>query len=99
MPEKIHVLNLSFLVNTHEAPARRRGRQHRLYDGASRRASRRLRLGRRERLGRYEAGCQKHGIDTRFIEVVPDEFTATCYMTTDLDNNQINWLLHRGNGP
>src|SRR6185369_14681035 len=27
--------------------------------------------------------------DTRYINVVPDDFTATCYITTDLDNNQI----------
>jgi len=37
----------------------------------------------------YESEIQKLGIDTRFVEVVPDEFTATCYITTDLDNNQI----------
>lgn len=29
------------------------------------------------------------GIDTRLIRVLPDMFTAQCYITTDLDNNQI----------
>lgn len=29
------------------------------------------------------------GIDTRLIRVRPDMFTAQCYITTDLDNNQI----------
>ena len=37
----------------------------------------------------YEEWLHLHGIDTRFVDVVPDEFTATCYITTDLDNNQI----------
>src|SRR3546814_17245007 len=29
------------------------------------------------------------GIDTRLIRVVPDMFTPQCFITTDLDNNQI----------
>lgn len=29
------------------------------------------------------------GIDTRLIRVLPDMFTAQCYITTDLDSNQI----------
>lgn len=29
------------------------------------------------------------GIDTRLIRVLPDQFTPQCYITTDLDSNQI----------
>jgi adenosine kinase len=89
MPEKIHVLNLSFLVNTMK---RNRG------GVASNIAYTMALLGAPPALfasvgandwAAYEAEIRKLGIDTRFVEVVPDEFTATCYITTDLDNNQI----------
>ncbi len=89
MPDKLHVINLSFLVNTMK---RQRG-------GVAANIAYTMAL-----LGAppavftsvgandwadYEAWMTKHGVDIRFIEVVPDEFTATCYITTDLDNNQI----------
>jgi len=89
MPEKIHVLNLSFLVNTMK---RNRG------GVASNIAYTMALLGAPPALfasggandwAAYEAELLKLGIDTRFVEVVPDEFTATCYITTDMDNNQI----------
>src|SRR3546814_8019041 len=32
---------------------------------------------------------ESFGIDTRLIRVVPDMFTPQCFITTDLDNNQI----------
>ena len=89
LPEKIHVLNLSFLVNTLK---RQRG-------GVAANIAYTMAL-----LGRppavftsvgandwadYEAWMDSHGIDSRYVHVVPDEFTATCYITTDMDNNQI----------
>jgi adenosine kinase len=89
MPDKLHVINLSFLVNTMK---RQRG-------GVAANIAYTMAL-----LGtppaifgsvgendwtEYEAWMRRHGIDTRFIDVVPGEFTATCYITTDLDNNQI----------
>ncbi|HEX8218204.1 MAG TPA: carbohydrate kinase family protein [Chloroflexia bacterium] len=89
LPEKIHVLNLSFLVNTLK---RQRG-------GVAANIAYTMAL-----LGRppavftsvgandwadYEAWMDRHGIDSRYVHVVPDEFTATCYITTDMDNNQI----------
>jgi adenosine kinase len=89
MPDKLHVLNLSFLVNTMK---RQRG-------GVAANIAYTMAL-----LGMppaiftsvgandwtdYEQWMHRHGIDTRFMKVVPDEFTATCYITTDLDNNQI----------
>jgi len=89
MPEKIHVLNLSFLVNTMK---RNRG------GVASNIAYTMALLGAPPALftsvgandwAAYEEAIRKLGIDTRYVEVVPDEFTATCYITTDLDNNQI----------
>jgi adenosine kinase len=89
MPEKIHVLNLSFLVKTMK---RNRG------GVAANIAYTMALLGAPPSLfasvgandwAVYEEATRALGIDNRFVEVVPDEFTATCYITTDLDNNQI----------
>ena len=89
LPEKIHVLNLSFLVDTLK---RQRG-------GVAANIAYTMAL-----LGsppavftsagandwtEYEAWMRKHGVDTHYMKIVPDEFTATCYITTDMDNNQI----------
>jgi adenosine kinase len=89
MPDKLHVINLSFLVNSMK---RQRG-------GVAANIAYTMAL-----LGRppavfssvgaldwteYEEWMLRHGIDTRFIAVVPEEHTATCYITTDMDNNQI----------
>jgi adenosine kinase len=89
LPEKIHILNLSFLVDTLK---RQRG------GVAANIAYTMALLGSPPAVftsvgandwSEYEAWMRKHGIDTRFVSVIPDEFTATCYITTDLDNNQI----------
>jgi adenosine kinase len=89
LPEKIHVLNLSFLVDTLK---RQRG------GVAANIAYTMALLGAPPAVfatvgandwAEYESWMHKHGIDTRYMKVVPDEFTATCYITTDLDNNQI----------
>lgn len=89
MPEKIHVLNLSFLVKSMK---RNRG------GVAANIAYTMALLGAPPSLfasvgandwAVYEEVTRALGIDTRYVEVVPDEFTATCYITTDLDNNQI----------
>ncbi|HET8598037.1 MAG TPA: carbohydrate kinase family protein [Castellaniella sp.] len=37
----------------------------------------------------YLQRLQDLGIDTRLVRVLPDTYTAQCYITTDLDNNQI----------
>ncbi len=89
MPDKIHVLNLSFLVNTLK---RQRG------GVAANVAYTMALLGAPPSLfvsvgandwAAYRDEMHALGIDTSYVEVVPDEFTATCYITTDLDNNQI----------
>ncbi len=89
MPEKLHVLNLSFLVDTLK---RQRG------GVAANIAYTMALLGTPPSIfgsvgandwNEYAEWMHKHGIDTRFVHVEPDEFTATCYITTDRDNNQI----------
>lgn len=89
MPEKLHVLNLSFLVDS----------MKRMRGGVAANIAYTMAL-----LGAppavftsvgandwadYAEWMHRHGIDTSFINIVPDEFTATCYITTDMDNNQI----------
>lgn len=37
----------------------------------------------------YLQRLQNLGIDTSCVKLLPDEFTAQCYVTTDLDDNQI----------
>lgn len=39
--------------------------------------------------GDYLLHMQQLGIDTSLIRVLPDTYTPQCYITTDLDNNQI----------
>lgn len=39
--------------------------------------------------GRYLDWLKSHGISTENIKIIPDELTASCYITTDLTNNQI----------
>jgi adenosine kinase len=89
MPDKIHMLNLSFLVNTMK---RQRG------GVAANIAYTMAMLGAPPSLfvsvgandwASYRDELEALGIDTRYAQVVPDEFTATCYITTDMDNNQI----------
>ena len=89
MPDKLHVINLSFLVDTLK---RQRG------GVAANIAYTMALLGAPPAVftsvgandwAEYEAWMHQHGIDTRFMHVQPDEFTATCYITTDRDNNQI----------
>jgi len=37
----------------------------------------------------YLAHLRKLGIDTRLVQVIDDMYTPQCFITTDLDNNQI----------
>jgi len=42
--------------------------------------------------GDYLQRLHDLGIDTRWIRVLPDQFTPQCSITTDLDGNQITWF-------
>ena len=37
----------------------------------------------------YRAWLESHGIDTRYTRIVPGKFTASFFVNTDLENNQI----------
>ncbi len=37
----------------------------------------------------YRAWLERHGVDTSAVRVIPDEYTASFFCNTDVDNNQI----------
>lgn len=89
MPDKLHVLNLSFLVKSMK---RQRGgvATNIAYTMALLGAPPSLfaSVGENDWTD-YHDVLRGLGVNTDFVKVVPDEFTATCYITTDMDNNQI----------
>ncbi len=40
----------------------------------------------------YHKRFQTLGIDDRYVKVIEDKFTAQCFITTDIDDNQINFF-------
>lgn len=94
LPEKIHMLNVSFLV-----PQMRRER-----GGCAGNIAYGLRLlGDRgyamatvgHDFGPYREWMHKHGVPTDHIRVIDSEHTAQAFITTDLDDNQIT-AFHPG---
>jgi adenosine kinase len=88
LPEKVHMLSVSFMV---QGLKRNRG-------GVAANIAYNLRL-----LGEpvailataghdfheFRAWLEERGVDTRHIHIVEEEFTASCFITTDRANNQI----------
>ena len=94
LPDQLHMLNVSFLV-----PEMRRE-----YGGCAGNIAYNLRLLGEEALpmatvghdfGPYAQWLQKHGVPTRHLTVLEQEFTAQAFITTDLDDNQIT-AFHPG---
>ena len=94
LPEKLHILNVSFLV-----PEMRRE-----FGGCAGNIAFNLRLLGEEALPMatvghdftpYAAWLERHGVPTRHLKVLPQEFTAQAFITTDLDDNQIT-AFHPG---
>ena len=88
LPDQMHILNVSFLV-----PAMRRE-----FGGCAGNIAYNLRLlgGHPVPVGTvgadaadYLARMRELGIDTRLVRVIPEMYTPQCFITTDLDNNQI----------
>jgi adenosine kinase len=94
LPDKIHMLNVSFLV-----PQLRRE-----FGGCAGNIAYNLKLlgdagytmatvG--KDFGPYADWMRKNGVPTDYIRVIESEHTAQGFVTTDLDNNQI-WAFHPG---
>lgn len=88
LPEKVHILSVSFLVESLK-------RQH---GGAAANVAYNLALlGEKPRLlgavgddfSEYRERLEEAGVDTSPVWVVPGEFTASAFITTDRDDNQI----------
>lgn len=94
LPDKIHILNVSFLV-----PDMRRE-----FGGCAGNIAYNLKLLKENGIpmgtvgtdfDTYAEWMQKHGISTDCIKVIDDTLTGQCYITTDLDDNQIT-AFHPG---
>lgn len=94
LPDKIHMLNVSFLV-----PQMRRE-----FGGCAGNIAYNLNLlgdvglpmatvG--KDFGLYGEWMKKHGVPTDYVKVIEEEHTAQGFVTTDLDDNQI-WAFHPG---
>ncbi len=88
LPDKIHILNVAFLV-----PEMRR-----VFGGCAANIAYTLRLLGDAGLpmatvghdfGPYRERFEAEGISLEYVKVVPEAFTAQAFITTDLDNNQI----------
>jgi adenosine kinase len=88
IPDKMHVLSVSFLVDSLK---RRRG------GTAANIAYNLALLGGRpsvvgtvgEDFAEYRQWLESRGVDTASIKVIPGEHTASCFINTDLQDNQI----------
>jgi adenosine kinase len=88
LPDKMHVLSVSFLV---ESMRRQRG------GTAPNIAYNLALLGERptimgtvgEDFAEYRLWLEEHGVDTGAIKPIPGEFTSSCFINTDLQDNQI----------
>lgn len=94
LPDQLHILNVSFLV-----PGLRRdfgGCAGNIAYSLNALGGRALPMAAVGRDGEdYVARLQGLGIGTDFVRVLPDSYTAQCYITTDLANNQIT-AFHPG---
>ena len=86
--DKIHIINISFLVNSLK----------RVRGGTAPNIAYSLALlGQRPSVvgtagkdfDKYDEWLKGNAIDTTYIRRLNDDYTATCYITTDLSNNQI----------
>ncbi|AXQ29774.1 carbohydrate kinase family protein [Solimonas sp. K1W22B-7] len=94
LPDKVHILNVSFLV-----PQMRRE-----FGGCAGNIAYNLKLlgGDPLPMGtvgndfeRYAEWMDKNGISRDYVKLMPDAYTAQAYITTDLDDNQIT-AFHPG---
>jgi adenosine kinase len=88
MPEKVHILNVSFLVNS----------LRKLRGGCAANIAYNLALLSENPLvigtvghdfEDYGKALTDAGVDLSAVKVIPNEFTASCFITTDMSSNQI----------
>ncbi len=88
LPEQIHILNVSFLVDT--LRKQRGGCATNIAYSLSLLQERSSILGTvGSDFDDYRAFLEELGVDTSLVKVIPDKFTASCFITTDKSGNQI----------
>jgi adenosine kinase len=88
LPDKVHMLTVSFLVDSMK---RLRGGTagNIAYSLALLGARTVLASAAGQDFAEYQQALSAAGVDTSGVKVVPDEFTASCFINTDMVNNQI----------
>jgi adenosine kinase len=88
IPDKVHMLNVSFLVQG--LRKERGGTATNIAYSLSLLQEKTSILGTvGHDFADYRAWLEERGIDTHAIKVIPGEFTASCFIMTDLSGNQI----------
>jgi len=88
LPEHMHRVSLSFLVDSMDK--RRGGCAPNIAYTLALLGERPLVMGTAgQDFGDYRSWMEAAGIDTTYVKVVPDKFTASFFCSTDQDNNQI----------
>jgi adenosine kinase len=88
VPDKMHVLSLSFLVDS--LTRRRGGTGANIAYNLAMLGLRPVLVGTAgEDFGEYGEALRERGVDTAGVKVIADEHTASCFINTDLADNQI----------
>ncbi|MDP4181731.1 MAG: carbohydrate kinase family protein [Bacillota bacterium] len=88
LPDKIDSLNVSFLVNSLKKV--RGGTAPNIAYSLALVGEKPLVLGTAGKdFYEYRDWLEENGIDTKLIKILDDDYTASCFITTDLSNNQI----------
>lgn len=88
LPDKIHTLSISFVVNSFVQS--RGGTAPNIAYSLALLGQKPVVFGTAGRdFSPYKAWLTEHGVDTSCIRTVDDDFTASCYIMTDISNNQI----------
>jgi len=88
LPDKIQALNVSFLVKSMKRV--KGGTAPNIAYSLALLGEKPMILGTAGKdFFEYRDWLDKNGVDTSYIKIVEDDYTATCYITTDVKNNQI----------
>jgi adenosine kinase len=88
LPDKMHVLSVSFLVDS--LTRRRGGTGANIAYNLGLLGEKPLLVGTvGEDFGEYRTWLESHGVDCQTVAVIGEEHTASCFINTDLQDNQI----------
>ena len=88
LPDKIHALSISFLVSSLQKM--RGGTAPNIAYNLALVGERPLVVGTAGKdFVEYKNWLEENGVDTKLIRILDNDYTASCFITTDLSNNQI----------